>query len=377
MLLINLASIKAQEKELSIDTRFIIPELFIGKIVPNHLDYPSSYPRVGAGLTFYNQSNTNSSVNRYFRNPMIGVQASFHYLGNSQVFGNELSLLPVIGFPMKKGIFQFGLGVSYFTKMYKDNILNEAVGSRITWAFQSFYYRNVLLSSGKTLRLGFGFLHGSNGHTQLPNFGINSAVISVGMYNKPAILRGIKDTTDLKHLRKISISTNTGIGFHEFGGTSGPVGGAKKAVYSTSVTAGIVFKNQFRWSAGFGIRHYDHFADSIANNPELQALNVSPKNFYFIMGAEFLIHHVGLSFEGGINLYKPFYKHFASRYESQNSIKYHLRGIFQTRLGLRFYLFNTSKLPVHNFYLAPYINANLSKADFSEISIGYVYNFRN
>ncbi|GAA5022816.1 hypothetical protein GCM10011506_00160 [Marivirga lumbricoides] len=367
---------KAQEKDSTIDARFIIPELFIGRIVPNHLNYPPAYPRIGAGITYYKQSNSNTSVNRYFRNPMMGVHASFHYLGNANVFGNEISVLPVIGFPMNKGMFQFGLGFSYFTKMYKDNKLNEAVGSHFTWAFHSFYYRHFLLSSGKTLRMGFGFVHGSNGHTQLPNFGINSAVISIGIYNKPAILRGIKDTTDTRNLRRISISTNTGWGFHEFGGTSGPVGGGKKAVYSSSLTAGIVFKNQFRWSAGFGIRHYEHFADSIASNPELQALNISPNNYYFIMGAEFLIHHVGLSFEGGINLYKPFYEHFAARYESKNSIKYHLRGIFQTRLGIRLYLLNTSKQPRHNLYLAPYLNANLSKADFSELSVGYVYNFR-
>nr|WP_262895924.1 acyloxyacyl hydrolase [Marivirga aurantiaca] len=324
----------------------------------------------------YRQSNEKNSVNHYYNNPLIGLNVSFHNLGNNSLFGNELNLLPVVGFPLKKGIIQLGLGVSYFTKTYRDNPLNKAVGSHITWCFQSFYYRNFLLASGKSLRIGFGYLHGSNGHTQLPNFGLNSAALSFGLYKKPAISRPVKTSANTqKTPMQVFITANFGVGFHEFGGTSAPVGGPKKLVYSSSIAGGVILNNQFRWYAGFGIRHYEHFADSIANSPELQALKVSPESFYFMMGAEFLIHHIGLSIEGGINIYKPFYEHFSREFESQESIKYHLRKIFLTRLGLRLYLFNTSDKPKHNFYLAPYLNANLGKADFSEISMGYIYNF--
>lgn len=353
----------------------MVPELYVGSIVPNYMNYPRSYPRVGLGATIYQFSNENNSVNRYYRQPYIGLHTSFHYLGAAQIFGNEINLLPVMAIPLKKGMIQIGIGASYFTKTYQDNSLNKAVGSNLTWSFQSFYFRNFLLHSGKTLRLGFGYLHGSNGHTQLPNYGINSAVLSVGIYNKPE-LPVMKDTAQLKKVPKSFFAdVNSGIGFHEFGGTTGPVNGAKALVYSTSIKGGIVFNNQFQLYTGFGFRHYQHFADSISKNETLQEMNVTANNVYFLLGIEYLIYHVGLSIEGGINLYKPFYIHFAKRFESEETIKFDLRRIFLTRMGLKFYLFNTSKKPKHNVYIAPYINANFSKADFSEVTIGYVYNF--
>ncbi len=355
---------------------FVITEFYAGSIVPNYMNYPRSYPRVGMGATIYQVSSENTSVNRYYRHPYLGLHTSFHYLGAAQIFGNEINLLPVMAIPLKKGMIQIGIGASYFTKTYQDNTLNKAVGSNLTWCFQSFYFRNFSLESGNTLRLGFGFLHGSNGHTQLPNYGINSAVLSVGLYKKPD-LPSIQDTASLKKVPKTFFTDiNTGLGFHEFGGTTGPVNGAKALIYSTSVKAGIVFNNQFQLYTGLGFRHYQHFADSINKNVMLQEMDVTPNNLYFLLGIEYLVHHVGLSIEGGINLYKPFYIHFAKRFESQETIKFDLRRIFLTRMGLKFYLFNTSKKPKHNIYLAPYINANFSKADFSEITIGYVYNFK-
>jgi hypothetical protein len=356
---------------------FIVPELYLGSIVPNYMKYPRSYPRVGLGATLYHISNENNGVNRYYRQPLVGLHASFHYLGEAQIFGNEINLLPVMAIPLKKGMIQIGIGVSYFTKTYQDNQLNRAVGSKLTWSFQSFYFRKFSLESGKTLRLGFGYLHGSNGHTQLPNYGINSAVLSVGIYKNPFLKPMPLDTThQLKSDKTFFIDINSGIGFHEFGGTTGPVNGSKALVYSTSAKAGIVFNKQFQVYSGFGFRHYRHFADSISKSATLQEMKVTPNNVYFLLGVEYLVHHIGLSIEGGINLYKPFYIHFAKRFESQETIKFDLRRIFLTRMGLKFYLFNTSNKPQHNVYLAPYINANFSKADFSEITIGYVYNFK-
>ena len=48
-----------------------------------------------------------------------------------------------------------------------------------------------------------------------------------------------------------------------------------------------------------------------------------------------------------------------------------------TRLGMNLYLFDTNKLPQHNFFVGANINANLGKADFTEFSIGYTYTLKN
>ena len=121
--------------------------------------------------------------------------------------------------------------------------------------------------------------------------------------------------------------SQAGIGFHELGSTTSPVGGEKKLVLSKSLGVGFTFKEHFRWYAGFGTRHYQHYADSIENSIELQELGVHPNNHFFMMGIEYLIYHVGIIIEGGINLSKPFYYHFAKDYETTESFKYFKKDI--------------------------------------------------
>jgi hypothetical protein len=283
--------------------------------------------------------------------------------------------MPVLGLNLKKGMFQWGIGASYFTKTHRQNEQNKSIGSHFNWAFQWMYFRTFRLNEDRNLRLGIGYHHSSNGHTQLPNYGLNSAVISMGLTPK-TLNSSLSNQKAIPKSRKLFLLARSGIGFHELGSTTSPVGGVKKLVFSTSLGVGFTFKEHFRWYAGFGTRHYQHYADSIANSPELQDLNVHPNNHFFLMGIEYLIYNVGISIEGGINLSKPFYYHFAEKYENTESIKYTLKKIFPSRMGLKLYMLNTAKKPKHNLYISAHINANFGQADFSEASLGYVYNFQ-
>lgn len=354
---------------------FLIPEILSGSIVPNYMNGPAFGPRVGLALTYYRQSQENTPTNQYYKYPLLGLQAGFHRLGNPYVYGNEINLMPVLGLNLKKGMFQWGIGASYFTKTHRQNELNKSIGSHFNWAFQWMYYRSFEWTENKNIRLGVGYHHSSNGHTQLPNYGLNSAVISLAL--TPSTIKPMTaDQEKIPQSRKLFILARSGIGIHELGSTTSPVGGEKKLVFSNSIGVGFSFKEHFRWYAGFGTRHYQHYADSIANSPDLQDLNVHPNNHFFMMGIEYLIYHVGISIEGGINLSKPFYYHFAKDYETTESIKYTLKKIFPSRMGLKLYLLNTAKKPKHNVYISAHINANFGQADFSEASIGYVYSFQ-
>ena len=354
---------------------FLVPEVMVGSIVPNYMNGPSFGPRVGLAFTYYKQSTEENATNNYYNYPLLGIQAGFHRLGNPFVYGNELNLMPVLGLKMKRGMFQWGIGTSYFTKTYRQNENNQSIGSHFNWAFQWMYYRTFSLNENKNFRLGFGYHHSSNGHTQLPNYGLNSAVISFAVTPNSLTHKINKQKQELPQSRKLFILARSGIGFHELGSTTAPIGGKKKFVFSNSIGIGFTFKDHFRWYAGFGTRHYQHYADSIAKSPELQQLGVHPNNHFFMMGIEYLIYHVGISIEGGINISKPFYYHFAKDYETTESLKYTLKKIFPSRMGLKLYLINTAKKPKHNVYISAHINANFGQADFSETSLGYVYNF--
>ncbi len=362
-------------KSFSQKQNYFIPEIISGSIVPNYMNGPAFGPRVGLAVTYYKKSTEENTTNQYYNFPLLGVHAGFHRLGNNLVYGNEINLMPVLGLNLKKGMFQWGIGASYFTKTHRQNEQNKSIGSHFNWAFQWMYFRTFRLNEDRNLRLGIGYHHSSNGHTQLPNYGLNSAVISMGLTPK-TLNSSLSNQKAIPKSRKLFLLARSGIGFHELGSTTSPVGGVKKLVFSTSLGVGFTFKEHFRWYAGFGTRHYQHYADSIANSPELQDLNVHPNNHFFLMGIEYLIYNVGISIEGGINLSKPFYYHFAEKYENTESIKYTLKKIFPSRMGLKLYMLNTAKKPKHNLYISAHINANFGQADFSEASLGYVYNFQ-
>lgn len=354
---------------------YLVPELMTGSIVPNYMSGPAFGPRIGLALTYYKQSTEENTTNQYYNYPLLGFQVGFHRLGNPYVYGNEINLMPVLGLNLKKGMFQWGIGTSYFTKTHRQNELNQSIGSHFNWAFQWMYYRRFTLSENRNIRLGIGYHHSSNGHTQLPNYGLNSAVISIAVTPSEFNIKKSYHN-EIPKSRKLFLLARSGIGLHELGSSTSPVGGEKKLVFSSSIGVGFTFKEHFRWYAGFGTRHYEHYADSIANSPKLQDLNVLPNNHFFMMGIEYLVYHIGISIEGGINLSKPFYYHFAKKYETTESLKYTLKKIFPSRMGLKLYLIQTAKKPKHNLYISAHINANFGQADFSEASLGYVYNFK-
>ncbi|SMG15779.1 Lipid A 3-O-deacylase (PagL) [Marivirga sericea] len=356
------------------DDQFLIPEISIGSIVPNYLNSPTFGVKSGASLTYYKNCLAETQTNRYYNYPLLGIQAGLYRLGNPSVYGNEINLMPILGLKMNKGLFQWGIGPTYHTKTYKQNSDNLSIGSHLNWSFQWMYYRSFHISKVRDLRVGFGYRHSSNGHTQLPNYGLNSAIISVSIIPQELNV-SVASNQNIEKSQVPFIKARAGVGLHEFGSTTSPIGGEKKLVFSQSLAFGFIFKKHFRWYAGFGNRHYQHFADSIKNSIELQTLNIHPNNFFFLMGVEYLIYHVGISIEGGINISKPFYYHFAKEFENTESIKYTLKKLFPSRMGLKLYLINTAKEPKHNIYISAHINANFGQADFSEASLGYVYNF--
>jgi len=366
---------------------FIEPEIMAGKVVPNFQHYP---PTDFESSLFLSIGTLNKSPDEhwcaFYNYPSTGISFAFSRLGNEKVFGNELKVLPFIVMktstsPMKSWYFKLGLGFSYFTKYYNavDNSRDFAIGSHFTWSFQTFLYHNICINKSRWLKVGIGYLHASNGHTQLPNFGLNSAMVSIAaqIFTHPdSVCMANDKNIALDHTKHYFFQLRTGIGMHEFGSTTGPVGGPKKPVYADAVCAGIIFKQHIKVKAGFGYRFYQHYYDYIVSHREpgyIEHPALSASNVFFFTGCEFLIGHIGMDMEGGINLYKPFFKRFRQIYEGGSNRDYVLKKTFLARLGLNYYLFNTNKKPKNNLYIGPTLNANFGQADFSEISVGYVH----
>jgi hypothetical protein len=231
------------------------------------------------------------------------------------------------------------------------------------------------------LKIGMGYLHSSNAHTTLPNYGLNSAMLSLATqfayqkydpdfatrYNKPNINKR-------KHY---FLQARVGYGWHELGGTWEPVGGADFPIGSSSLSGGVIFKRHFKLSIGFMYRYYKSFHEFILNHKSRTGLGENPKkeasNLAIFGGIEFLLGHVGMDLEIGYNLHKPFYDEFNSRWEFNEGFQYWRNKYISTRFGLKFYLISNERMPKHNIYLGSHINANFGTADFMDISLGYTF----
>ena len=365
-------------------------EFRTGKISPTSPRFAPSGPIYSILFSFgkLNYDHENQWA-RFHQFPISGITVGFTNFGAPEIYGYEVKMVPYIEYIVGKKLsyrptIKIGLGASYTTKYYRKNPANIALGAPINWAFELSFRQNVLTTKFGIFRLGVGYIHSSDGHTQLPNMGINGLVANISFlhlstksnYNPSKRLDKPKMEKDLYYFAQF----NPIIGFHELGGPLGPVGGPKRQVYGTNVMAGFVLKHGFKFYIGFGYRYYEHF-DYVYHHdqhPDIEKYSSGfafASNIYIINGLEMMYGHFGFTFEGGLNLYKPFYKTYCDLYSPETPTKFILKKYLNSRIGLKAYWYNINENPKYNFFIGAHVNANLGQADFTEISFGFLRNF--
>lgn len=384
LLLISLSfSCLAQENNLK--RSFIEPEYMVGKILPNAQadNFPSLKPQQVIAVNIGAQKLDTNSWARYYNFPETGIMLLYSNLGDNQTFGHQWSVLPFITFNVLNKYsdaykFRLSAGASYFSTFHDpiENPNNESVGSHLTWDVKAFLYREIIQSKNFKLKFGIGFSHESNGHTQLPNLGVNSFLASLSgqFYSKKntATETPLKRKYNNLSTKKHFINFHQGYGFHEQDATEGPMINRVKPVYSSYLSYGIIFNNHIKLRAGFAYRFYEQFNTHLKENSSLDLNDQriwSSSNIIFFVGNEFLMNHFGIDAQLGFNLHKPFYNEF----NRLNDIGTTLRKVVSSRLGVNIYLKNTNKPSRHNAFIGAHINANMAKADFSEFSLGYLF----
>jgi hypothetical protein len=365
-------------------------ELKIGKISPTSPRFAPSGTLYSLLFSFgelnYNPKNPWAKFHNY---PITGLTLGFTNLGNPDVYGYEWRLIPYVEFIIGKKIsyrptIKVGLGFSYTTQYYRTNPINIALGAPINWAFELSFRQNILTTPYGIFRLGVGYVHSSDGHTQLPNMGINGLVGSVSFlyWNNKSHFNPKKNWEKPKSQHEIYyfVQLNPILGVHELGGPLGPVGGPKRGIYGTNVMGGLVLNRGFKFYIGFGYRYYDNFnyVYHHDHHPDIDKYSSGlafASNFYLLNGLELMFGHFGFTFEGGLNIYKPFYKTYCDLYSPENPTKYKLKKYLNSRIGIKAYWFNINKGPKYNFFVGAHVNANLGQADFTEFSFGFLRNF--
>lgn len=398
ILLFNFISLKGNSQNKNsreASSLFFVPEFAIGKTQEANTYFPktSLQKNIFLSLGFYS-FNWDKKWAKQLNFPKTGLCLGYTDLGNLDKIGRAFSITPFIEFELLNNLdLNIAFGGSYIDTQYNKNTnpFNRAVSTKINWSFKTFLYYNIF----KEWRAGLGYLHHSNGHTSLPNQGLNSFVLSVSKkINVKPPIKSLIDQKNTDNKSKTYISFRYGMGQNALS----PKFNSKKEVYNVSADIGKIINNTFKFGGGFYYRFYEHYYDYIKNNEELVEQQFPhfrdnpysyATNFGLFATSEVLLNHVGLEFDIGVNIFKPFYKidwQLNSGYytdENGNTIEtlgkldwyYEIKRTISSRMGLKYYIFATENLPKHNIYIGAHINANLGQADFSELSIGYTYIF--
>lgn len=358
----------------------IIPafEAGSGRIVPNYLsDYPSASVRADVAVTFLPLFRENR-WSSFFGYPDAGLTLRASYTGNARIFGYQFSLYPSIKFYSgKQGrtVFNFGMGPTYFTRIFNEysNPHNQAIGSSVNWHFNAGIGRVVVSSSRGELQTHITYHHASNGHTQIPNYGLNGALWSIEFI--PREKRNMPTVTFDRRRDRWALEWRSGIGFHELAGTWEPVNTPKYAIYTSGIHLCYIRNEHIRFKAGFYGRFYNSYYRHIRDT-EQKTDFARAGAVYFMGGCEFLLGHFGIDIEGGLNLYKPYYRFFFDTFERGSEFDYILKRWLNSRLGLNYYIIHNEHVRRFNVKCGAHINANFGQADFSEFSVGLEYRFR-
>ena len=365
-------------------------EFRTGKMLPTSPKLAPSGPLYSILFSFGKLNNDQDNLwARFHRFPISGITVGFTNFGAPEIYGYEVKIVPYIEYIVGKKLsyrptIKIGLGASYTTKYFRKNHANYALGAPVNWAFELSFRQNVWTNKFGILRLGVGFIHSSDGHIQLPNAGINGLVANISFlhipsksnFNPSKSVEKPKINKDLYYF----VQFNPIIGIHELGGPVWTKGGPKREVYGTNFMTGFVLKHGFKFYIGFGYRYYEHF-DYVyqhEQHPDIAKYSSGfafASNIYIINGLEMMYGHFGFTFEGGLNLYKPFYKTYCDLYSPETPTKFILKKYLNSRIGLKAYWYNINENPKYNFFIGAHVNANLGQADFTEISFGFLRNF--
>lgn len=419
--IINFLGLAQKNDTTSFKSHFIIPEILLGKTQPANSGFPETDLQKSFSISFGNHQENNINEWAYrLRYPKTGLTFTFTDYGNREYVGYSATIMSFLEYGVLKKLLNrrfnmnIGMGASYFTQEYEgvpfsnNNVIennNRAISTRLTWAFKAFFYYDVFKEKNANWRLGAGFFHQSNGHTSLPNQGLNSFLFSISRQSnhnfnnrsKPVDTELPPDNYDKSIQSYFTFRSGFGVN------VLSEAFNDKKAVYTLAASYGKILNKTFKIGLGFYYRYYDSFNTYIEDGEELiveqypyfqeNSFKYSTSYGVFI-SSEILLGHIGIEADLGYNIYKPFYEvewklqqgfywdfyNEDGTYETKyiygelNS-KYKLKKAILARLGLKYYLINNNKSPKSNVFIGATINANLGQADFTEFSLGYVHLF--
>ncbi|MEZ4721906.1 MAG: hypothetical protein R2813_08540 [Flavobacteriales bacterium] len=359
------------------NSAYLETSAFYGSILPIYPNFPSSDQHIVGQLAL--SLRKSSIANTEFGHPHSGIALSYHDFGNKKVFGYGLGLQYQITFEQSltrklSVIERFKPGVIYSSKPYHyiNNTSNIVFGSHYTALMGISVGLNYRLAPKISLLLEGSLWHASNGHTDLPNVGMNSPMVGLTLrYQLSNSDTCSKPNKCLRYENKFGLIGFSTIGINQAGGTTRPVNGDYYQKYLGGLGVFWRTRSIHRWSLTMET-YYDQTYRLWNETQEWASSNNIQESMavMIMLGHEWLYQRWSLLINGGINIHNPTLDRIITRVESEsiaNTIKRYAPG----RFAIRYYLSHPWKHESSAFVQAG-IKSNFGQADFLEFGAGFV-----
>jgi hypothetical protein len=361
-------------------TSWIVPSFFVhsGQIIKNYPEFPERKAAVLGEVALGFRYRENKYWHQAMRFPEAGLSVTGGLLGNASVLGSVIALNPYLKWKLNRSRswhlhLKTGLGFAWFFNPYNEvkNPGNTLAGSSLANITQASVGATVPISSRWNFTAGVSMFHFSNGHTRLPNLGINLPCFFAGLSGRnpsnehPYPRKSEPDSAKSRFQMMVEWVG----GLHEFGESTEPTGGASYPVYGLAIGFRWLPDKLHAFTASAEWNYYSSFRDfAVLNHMATGQLWLYSSTAVVYAGHEYLLGHLAIDTRIGFYVYNPFRSDYDQKILKQSSGA----KLYNTnKLGLNWY-FRDPGAKDFNIRLGLYIKANLGQADYASASVALI-----
>lgn len=349
-----------------------------GTILRNYPDFPDHQVAALVQFDAGFQTRGHQAWQADMRYPEAGVSLVAGSLGNADVLGMVTGVMPYLGWKLNSSLrwdlnLKAGLGFAWFNKPFHEitNPENTLMGSPFSNITQLSLSAMAALGHGVFIDGGFSFFHFSNGHTRLPNVGINMPTLFAGIKMK---WPGDEINARYRHPDTAAMRYQMVVEFlggrHEFGESTEPVGGISYPVYGLGLGLRWLPSRLRAITVSAEWNYYASFRDFAVLNRMVDHqvwLYASTVSLY--AGHEFMMGRMSIDTRVGLYLFNPFRTDYQRRFQNGGG---GAKLLNTNKLGINWYLRSPAAAHV-NLRVGLYIKANLGQADYAGVSVSAVF----
>jgi hypothetical protein len=333
--------------------------LSLGQTIPIHPRYPQlTRPTVALTAGVSQAVDGRQAWHHLYRDAWLRYDLMYYDPGNPAVLGQAITLaiwLDLRLFQRKgwEGRYAFGKGPSLMTRPQDrvDNPRNIAYAGRLTDLTAARLYLRRQLSATLALDVGITAMHFSTAQVTVPNLGLNTLAVQLGLQGLPASPRERAYTPATVKQRGLRPGLRVGHGFAARIIDDGPI----YPIYTVMPSVTYQPWAKFRLSAGAKFFYHDglyQFYETQDFGADRQRALATGAIAW--IGGEWLLGHLGINLKLGPFLKKP---------RLMNQTLY-------TEMGLQYYWWDTQQRAGWQPYLGLYVHAHSGQADWGELALG-------